>query len=455
MVNLLSESEFHVLKCVFWGKKMKQFKQPLLTIVVIFAAAYILSLVSCAPSTGTLAAPKSGPSLTVNPVGNSAATDLELVQVDPKNMSLCTDGEFSNLQIWSTTLNAAESSIKAITKKSIGPEKDDVTKMALKAIKLCDNLQLYHTQNPCKKIVKTIVNPEGLVKAYDGFRIHARCEIPNTYLTSIHQRPDPANRVDPIQPPVVVVAPTVPAAPEPAVVITPVLDPAPTADGEARDIHECNDLEFTRLKAFRAALDMANKNIAKLGARENWKYETNSVDSANLASELCASAISYHQAQPCKRFIKNDKTAVMDLKVYSAITLRQQCSTVRTYNLEFKQQDASLISANAKLYLDTSIIANSSIAPGYSSGKQLGQCIISNSSSNTVSYTGQKTLVTEARVYPNNGVEGFQMFVMITAEGIKFECYGLDYQSVKTSKSEVVRLLKQKQTNISLSYELN
>ena len=122
---------------------------------------------------------------------------------------------------------------------------------------------------------------------------------------------------------------------------------------------------------------------------------------------------------------------------------------------QFLQQDSSLIVPNAKLFFDTSVIANVVINQDYSSGKTLGQCVISNRSANPVTYTGQKVLVKEARVYPVSTVEGFQMFTMVTADNIKFECYGINYSSAKSSKNEVVRLLKQKQTDLKLSYELN
>lgn len=433
MLKVSYESRQVAKRIVFVGEEMKQFKQPLLTILIIFATAYVLSLIGCAPSDD-----RPGGSVVSTPVQRNENDNLgnninELKQIDPVKMPVCKDSEFAALQNWSAALASAESAIKLMGDKSSSwKKKDDVVKLAQKAIFQCDQLQYYHSQNPCKKIVgQNIVNPKGVLKAYDGFRIHQRCELSNQYLVQFGVRSQPA-------------------LPPSASV-----NPDPNSSADARDIHECNDLEFSKLKIWRASLDQANKNIAKLGDRNSWKYDPNAIESSKAATQVCESLISYHQDQPCKRYIKNDKTNASELKIYSVETLHQQCETARTYQYEFAQHDSNLIMPNAKLFFDASVIAGMTIDPGYSSGKLLGQCIISNQSPNTITYGNEKVLIKEARVYPSNGIEGYQMFVMVTAEGIKFECYGLDYSSAKTSKNEVVRLLKQKQTNISLSYKLN
>ncbi len=430
---------------------MKQFQQPLLTIFIIFATAYVLTLIGCAPSGDKSVGPAVPQTNTVNtPQTERPIPVSELKQLDPSKMLTCTDKDFSTLQSWSTDLAASESAIK----NSSGKKKDDVIKLAQSSIKQCDVLQNYFAKNPCKKVInKNAITPDGVVKAYDGFRIHARCELTNQYLIKYAVRPDPALSF-PVKPAPAPVSVKPPTATEPAA--PPVSDPQNQANEvEARDLHECNETEFAKLKTFRAALDLANKNVSKLGAVENWKYEPYAVDSAATATNLCESSIAYHQAQPCKRFIKNDATKAMDVKIYTGASLRQQCQTVRNYNYEFAQHASTLIVPNARLMFDTSVISGEPIATGYVAGKSYGQCIISSLSKAAVIYNGEKTLLTEARVYPANDIEGFQTFVLVTAEGIKLECYGLNYQSAKTSKNEVVRLLKEKQTRISLSYELN
>ncbi len=443
---------------------MKQFRQPLLTILIIFATAYVLSLIGCAPSGSDLKTAPAATLDTVKPVDSSPSNSApQLRPADPAKILECKASEFSALQNWANLLAPVESDIKNLGPKTTAwKKKDDLVKAAIVVINKCDQLQAYHLENPCKKTIQTIINPQGVVKVYDAYSIQKRCRLPSDYLNKFNLRPDPKlalNKPEVVKPPV---SSGNPAPVKPAPVV-PVVDANPpqasdsgsAADIAARDIHECNDSEFTNLKSWRAALDLANKNVAKLGSVTDWKYETNAVESAGVASGQCESLASYHQAQPCKRFIKNDKTNKMDLKIYTSESIRQQCQNIRAYHYEFLQQDSSLIVPNAKLYFDTSTIANVTINRDYTSGKTLGQCVISNRSANPVTYNGQKVLIKEARVYPANTVEGLQMFVMVTADDIKFECYGLNYSSAKSSKNEVVHLLKQKQTDIKLTYELN
>ncbi len=447
----------------FVGDLMKEFRQPLMTIFIIFATAYVLSLIGCAPLGDKTVGPsapvsdksRGAPAPVITPPTDGSTVELKLV--DPAKMPQCTDQQFAALKSWATAVTSAEDAIKVLGIP--WKEKSDVKQLALTAIVQCDRLQQYHSVNPCKKLTgQNIVNPNGVVKAYDGARINKRCEIPHQYLVKFNSRPDPLAAVVPRPAPASVQPPLVVNPPTPVPLATPVVvaNPNSPTELEARDMHECNDNEFTKLKSLRAVLDQANKNIAKIGGESSWKYEPNSIDAATSATQLCESAISYHDSSPCKRFIKNDTTHTTDLKVYSGSSLRQQCQVARKYNYEFAQKSSSLIMPNAKLMFDTSIISGVAITPLYSAEKTFGQCVISNTSqSNTVTYGGQKVLVTEARVYPTNGVEGYQMFVMSTAEGVKLECYGLNYTSAKTSKNEVVRLLKEKQTSLSLSYELN
>lgn len=443
---------------------MKEFKQPLLTIIIIFATAYILSLIGCAPSgdkTVGAPSPAAGSASTPTTESNSGnnpsgpVSDVKLVQVDAAKMRDCRDNEFQALQAWGSVLSASDAAIKAMGDKSTAwKKKDDVIKLAQAAIVQCDQLQTYHLQNPCKKVVdKNIVNPTGTAKAYDAFRIHQRCDLSNKYLVQFNARPAATvKQPTPIQPPAVTVQPTTPVAPlQPPVAI----DPNANTDMQARDMHECNEAEFAKIKPWRAALDQANKSISKLGSQSSWKYEVNAIDFSKTATLMCESLIAYHQTQPCKRFVKDDKTGVTTTKIYSGDSLREQCTTARTYQYEFRQQDTSLMLTNARLYFDTSIIAGKTVNSGYVSDVKYGQCIFSNNTSNPITYNSEKALVTAARVYPGNDPEGTKMFVLETAEGLKMECYGLDFQSAKTSKNEVVRLLKEKQTNISLTYELN
>lgn len=429
---------------------MQRYKQPILTIFVIFATAYVLTLLGCAPAGGSdaKAAPaaeegtETAPTTTVTPAEPNAPSEqdhssLDLVEVDPKDMRECSNDEFSNLVSWSNSLDAAKEAIRV----SDGQKQNDTVRLALDAMKKCDEAQAYHTINPCKKLKRTIIDPDRPVldRAYDGARIHARCATVEIYLIKFDLRDannsDSSSDHDDSSSPVVT-------------------QPVPVP-GEDSTLRECSAEEFSKLKSFRSVLDLANKNIDKLGLQSAWKYEPNAVESSKAATASCEAEISYHQEQPCRRNIKNDQTGETEVKIYSGSSLRNQCEKARSYNYDFTQQASSLIVPNAKLMLDTRNIANVEIAPGYSSDHSVGQCVVSNQSQSLVIYRGEKTLVTEARVYPNPDTEGYQMFVLVTAEGVKLECYGLDYTSLKTSKSEVVRLLKQKNTIMGLSYDLN
>lgn len=430
----------------YFGGNMNQYKQPIMTIFLIFATAYVLTLIGCAPSGGSgngQAAPQGqqpgGPV-----VSGGDQHEVELIEIDPREMRECTTDEFDRLVSWSNALEPAKEAIRA----SAGKKKDSTVQLAIEAIKKCDQVQAYHSVKPCKKMKRTIVNPDQavLVNAYDAARIHKRCEMVDGYLSKFDLRPSKDGDVVVTPVPNEPSNPSVPAEPIP---------PQTGSDIDVHNLRECSADEFTALKSFRMSLDLANKNIDKLGGQSSWKYDAIAIDAAKTATNACESAIRHHQAEPCQRQVKNDATGKMETKVYSGETLRKQCLKARTYNYEFMQQLSSLIVPNAKLYFDTSIIANKTIAPGYSSDLTIGQCIISNLSNNSVTYGSQKALVTEARIYPSQDNEGYQMFVMVTGEGVKLECYGLGYTSLKSSKTEVVRLLKQKDTPINLSYELN
>ncbi|MFZ3231762.1 MAG: hypothetical protein WA160_16265 [Pseudobdellovibrio sp.] len=423
----------------------QQYKQPLLTIVIIFATAYILTLIGCAPKGGSDAAAPvpnieaAAPDLQPQ---NPTLTDEDLQEIDPKDMRECTTDEFKTLIDWSNSLAASNKVIQSMGASSASwKQKADFVQIATLAMNKCDDVQFYHSKKPCKKTEVTIINPTKpiLKYAYDAARIHKRCALTEQYLNKFGLRPDNAGAA--------------PANSEQ----NPYSPGDSSNSGTVEDVNslrECSIDEFSKLKLFRSALDQANKNIDKLGTSANWKYDANSIEAAQVATSTCEVEIKYHQAQPCKRAIKNETTNQIEVKVYAGDTLRQQCQKARSYNYEFAQRSESLITSNAKLILDTSLIANKTITSG-ESNITVGQCVVSNVSAATVTYQGQKTLVTEARVYPNQEDPGYQMFVMLTAEGVKFECYGLDYTSLKTSKNEVVRLLKQKNTNINLSYELN
>lgn len=320
---------------------MQHYKQPILTIFIIFATAYVLTLIGCAPIGGY----NSSASTAEDEV--SAKANLDLVEVNPDLMRECSLEEYSNLVAFSNSLDTAVEAIRI----SGGAKQDDTIQFALDAMKKCDEAQAYHTINPCKKMQVSETIPATLVleHAYDGARIHARCVGVEDYLNQYNLR-----------------------------------------------------------------------------------------DANNSEIELNA-----EQAQPMVAVSDELPAEVMNEAVG------------KPENYDDKKQAASLIVEGANLLFDTRTVANVEIAPGYASGHAAGQCIVSNQSEKSVVYRGEKTLVTEASVFTAAKSEDFQKFVLVTAEGVKLECYGLEYSGAATSKSEVVKLLKQKNTIMGLSYQPN
>ncbi len=411
------------------GGNVKSFKQPLLTILVIFATAYFLTIVGCSPSSSTNnqqpAVTPSTPSTPTTPelsAGDSNATEAVLKPIDPKDMRLCTNDEFSNLINWKNALNLSDDSIKEVSAR----KNDKTIKLALDAIKKCDQAEFYHSLKPCKKIRKVITTPDKPeVKAYDAYRINQQCKFTENYLIGLKMRPDPklAYPSEPAEPAPIQPSPVPPANP-------------PLAGGQYR---QCTSAEFAQLNTWRSNLDSANKNIAKLGSISNWKYDTIAIDSASTATKSCETLIKYHTSQPCQRE-----------KTYTANSLKEQCKTARTYYYNFAQRSESLIVPTAQLYLNTEPLSQKIFSPG-ASANTYGQCVITNQSNLDIQYSGQKTLVTEARVYTDQ----LQMFVLVTQEGLKLECYGMDFTSAATSLREVIKLLAAKNSSLEMQYELN
>lgn len=317
---------------------MQRYKQPILTIFIIFATAYVLTLIGCAPVGG----PDSSASVADDET--TTKSNLDLVQVNPDQMRECTVDKYTNLVYFSNSLDTASEAIRV----SGGTKQEDTIRLALDAMKKCDEAQAYHTINPCKKMQVSDTVPALLVleRAYDGARIHERCVGVESYLNQYNLRD-------------------------------------------------------------------ANNSEIELISEQN--------QTAAAGDELPAE-------------IQNPIADKIE-------------------NLDEKQQASSLIVQGTNLLFDTRTVANVEIAPGYVSGHSAGQCIVSNQSQRPVVYRGEKTLVTEAAVYPTAQGDNYQKFVLVTAEGVKLECYGLEYSSTTTSKSEVVKLLKQKNTIMGLSYQ--
>jgi hypothetical protein len=209
----------------------------------------------------------------------------------------------------------------------------------------------------------------------------------------------------------------------------------------------CTATEFKQLLSWRKNLDaaVANINLISLPALQNddlvarWKYDTQAVQSSQLATKSCEEVIAYHKVNPCKRE-----------KFYTEVYLKQQCFMARTYYYRFAQHTDSLIVKNATLLLNTDFLKNRIYEPG-PSDLSYGQCVLTNITDKSIQFKTSKAIVTESQVLTGPGQ---QMYTMLVQPGLKFECYGLVYTSVATSLSEVIRLLSAKDTVLPLSYEL-
>ncbi len=383
-------------------------------------------MVGCAPSGGglDLTTPTSPASTTLPDTVNPKTA---VKQIEISKMRECTANEFKTVQDW---VNALDDANEALQKASAKYD-DKIGTVAISAIKKCDAVQAYHLNEPCKR---TSNLPTGLsVKGYDAFRIKDRCSTVDKYLTKFGKRPAAVQAVKPTPAPSAPVTSVEPSAPIP---------PAPTTPLQG-NLPQCSAEEFAVLKTWRTALGIANKNISAMNGVA--VFNQNAINATTAATQQCEKLIAYHQQKPCARE-----------KEYTGQSMRDQCKAARTYYYDFAQRKDSLISTNARLLFDTSVIANKPFRTGFGENSVYGNCMISNDSADTISYSGQAVLVKEARVYTNNDVEdGRNMFVFKTEDGLKFECYGLEYSSILTSKTEVVRLLSNKQTKVPLKYELN
>ncbi|MBC7741465.1 MAG: hypothetical protein H7061_04655 [Bdellovibrionaceae bacterium] len=410
---------------------MNSFSRPLMTIFIIFAMAYMLTIIGCGSSSNGPSA-DAAPALTVLPASEpkkkapARPAMPEPTKAEIAKMPQCTDKEYETLRTWSFEVIAAN---KVMNSSSSKPSDQ---KLIQSTISSCDKMQAYHTAHPCKK--SEVTTPE-LAKVYGAFEISKRCTPIKNYAveTNIISTPAP----EPIPAP----APPKPVTNKPPVVATPPVT-SPTAPPVA-GMRSCSADEFAKLKSWRTAVDLANMNIGKLAG--NLKFHPIAIDAATTATKACEPLMAYHANQPCQRE-----------KAYTSEMIRAQCQMARAYYYDFSQRQDTLIVPNAKLYLDTSIIANLPFRTEMGENSLYHNCRISNESANTVTYTGQKALVTETHVYSNSEIElSRSMFTMKTAEGLKFECYGLEYSSILTSKNEVVRLLGLKETKLPLFYELN
>lgn len=405
---------------------MKKHSKAVFTMMMIFGAAYILAAAGCADSGGNSGTNLAAPVDQNNNGGEDDNTVLE--PIDASQVRECTDKEFAQLVSWRNAVDKANGEIDTAK----GKQSQGAVQASLTAIKTCDSRFAYHKAQPCKKTKKTIVNTT--VKVYDAYTIKRDCTKVEAYLTKHQLRPQPGVTPAPVQP-----------TPNPQPLPVDPVDPQPPViDQLAGTLTMCSQDEFSRLSQWSTSQDKANKSIAKLGSQSAWKYDAQAITDAALAVKQCESLMSYHAKRPCEKNIKQDNGSMLN-RQYTRESLAERCNTSRKYFYDYVQNKTTLIFPNADLYVDLSHFAQQRFEA--QSFVTLGSCVAENRSDSTIDYSGRKALVTETRGFEQ------KMLVLITAEGLKIDCYGLDIGDA-FSKTEIVRVLKAEGTDIRLEYRL-
>ncbi|MCM2353903.1 MAG: hypothetical protein NDI63_09845 [Pseudobdellovibrio sp.] len=406
---------------------MKKLSKAVFTMMVIFGAAYILAASGCAGSSGNDGKNVSAP---VNPNGNNGGNgqdDIVLEPLKPNQVRECTDNEFAQLVSWRNAVDKANGEIDTAK----GKQSQGAVQASLTAIKACDSRLSYHKAEPCKKTKKTIAGTD--VRVYDAFLIKRDCAKVDGYLTKHNLRPEPGVTPAPVNP-----------TPNPQPLPVDPVDPPVIDNGNQGPMSACSQDEFSRLSEWASAQDRANKSIAKLGSQDSWKYDEQAITNSALAVKQCESLMKYHGSRPCEKNIKQDDGSTIK-RQYTRETLGDRCNTSRKYFYEYVQNKTTLVFPNADLFVDLSRFAQQRFeAQSFAS---LGNCVVENRTDSAIDYSGRKALVTETRGFEQ------KMLVLITAEGLKIDCYGLDIDGA-FSKTEIVRVLKAEGTDIRLEYRL-
>ena len=421
---------------------MKKLSRPLLTVTVIFGSAFILAAMGCGtskstpkPAVVTETAPQTDDSgqTTSGPVAvDSVARELSPAEITRE----CSTSEFSKLIAWRNLLNSANSAIDSVK------DKKDVNtiKSAVDAVKACDAVVEEHASSPCRKTTKTIVDPTNpTVKLYDQARLLKDCKKSTDYLVKYNARP-----VKQTEPVVVAPAPTpIPnTQPQQPPVIS---EPIPNTPPSAGNLRQCTSDEFQKLSDYSSAQTKADTSIKNLGAMTSWQYDANAISNAALATKAVEALMKYHSQNPCQKLILQADGS-KQIKDYTADSLRARGFLARTYFYEFVQNNSTLIFPNADLYLDFSPLSPKVFPSGFRD-QVSGNCLVENRTENTIDYSNG-----QAKIVDTRGFEEKQI-VMQTAEGLLISCYGLNIDG-PFSKRQIVKVLKEEQSDIRLTYKL-
>lgn len=401
----------------------QKLNRPMLTIALIFGSAFLLAAMGCAGSNSDKPAAVNAQTNTGEANNNEA--DQVITELSPAQITReCSDAEFSQLINWRNLLNTANEAVANVN----GKKDPAAIKSAVSAVQACDSLVEHHKSEPCRRTKKTIVGTD--VKYYDQYRLIKDCKKSTDYLVKYDARP--IKNAEPI-----IAAPTPSPSPENPPVAT---QPDKGNQHSEGSLRQCTNDEFARLSDYSSLQSKADTAIKALGSVSNWSYNANAISSAALAAKSCENLIKYHAQNPCEKTIQGMT------KQYTDSTLRGRCEMARTYFYEFVQNTNTLIFPGANLYLDFSPLSPKIFEPGFNN-QVSGNCIVENRTENTIDYSNHQALIVETRGFAD------KMLVMQTAEGLLIQCYGLNIDG-PFSKREIVKVLREEQSDIRLTYVL-
>ncbi len=412
---------------------MQKINSPALTIIAIFGSAFVLAAMGCGASSST----KSSPTAEISTTDKSKTppTSLQTVkELTPAQITRdCSEAEFTKLKAWRSLLNESNIAIDNLK----GKKDPSTIESAIAAVKACDAVIEHHAVQPCRKVLVTET------KYYDQSRLLKDCKKSTDYLVKYDVRPvkNTGSVVSqPAEPKPNTGGGTAPAPQKP-----PVHHP-PDAGAviSAGEFKQCTTDEFAKLVEYSSAQSKADVSIKNLGPIANWKYDANAISNAAITTKSCENLIKYHTQNPCqKTVVQTDGSK--QIKQYTADSLKARCQMARTYFYEYVQNTTTLIFPNAELYLDFSPLSPKIFEPGFKD-QVSGNCVVENNTAGVIDYSNQQALIVDTRFHT-------AQVVFETAEGLTISCYGLNIDG-PFSKRQIVKVLKEEQSDIRLSYKL-
>ena len=407
-------------------------QKSLLTVVAIMGTAFILFSMGCGSSKNSKPVSIATKEQSVDQAPDKAtvADNTPIDQAkDPNKVKECSANEYSDLKTLKSSLASSDQLIKSLGDQKKWTLKSDVFQSAQKSALLCEKLLARHRPAACKK---TIVDSIATIYSYK--KIKAECDLSQKYYNQYKTTQTPQPTKPPVKQPQApaVTEPSIPQD-EPPVVNQP---QAPTGTYAA-----CTAAEFQKLSTWSAELDSANKNIARLGGKSQWKYDSAAISTSTAAKKSCEALIGYHTQNPCQKVIKQGDAP----KTYDQSSIRERCETARIYFYEFTQRTSTLNEKNADLYLDISRFNQKA----YESQEQKSyqNCVVRNPTDSRIDYSNKKALVVSSRGFED------KIMVLETQEGLLLECYSLGLDG-PFSKRQVVNNLNLDKTYINLEYIL-